>query len=300
MNVHRGGPITIGSAGTTLWQVNNVRLDPGIEKVLNGAANTDTVFAGAIGQKPMLSFETPALATALGLIGFAGALDDEVDIYFPKLANGGILASGSVHTRVKLHNTLGLLRSIAASIGSEANAQYELFATFDGTNGPIEVAHNVAMPSFPNPITPEKFTVGPVEFNGTAIEVQETNFDTGITEYLGRSNGALFTELAAIVERRPEVTLQTLDLGLLSTVGLSGGAQNTVDVWFRALTNQSVPAADTATSHVKIALPKCYAHFGEVTGPENAEAPGQIVLNPINDGANAIATISTGQAIEAE
>ena len=117
------GPITFGSSNPViLWQVDNVRLNPGVERLVQGAQTVDVAFAGAIKQAPMLSFDTPAISRIAAAIDLYGTMFNQVSVYFRQMEHGGSVQSGAKHTKLTLYSTLGLIRRISASQGAEATA----------------------------------------------------------------------------------------------------------------------------------------------------------------------------------
>ena len=100
------GPITFGSSNPViLWQVDNVRLNPGVERLVQGAQTVDVAFAGAIKQAPMLSFDTPAISRIAAAIDLYGTMFD-----------GVAYKNGRVHTHtLVMTSTDGMVRYVRSS-----------------------------------------------------------------------------------------------------------------------------------------------------------------------------------------
>lgn len=288
------GPISFGSATPTiLWQTQNIRVNPGIERLVQAANTTDVVFAGLVKQVPALTFDTPAIARMLGVIGFGGANIDQVDIYFRQMDHGGTIVAGANHVKVSLLDTLGLLRRITASQWQEASASFEIQAAYDGTNIPIAVTTGQSLPAYDNSVI-EKFTVGPAELNSTDLDnIQSFDLDTGITVETDGQDGGPYARLAAIKERQPVITLTTFDAEALSTVGVNGASKDNAIAWLRGLTNKGAPAADTASSHIKFTAADSHVIISDMGDTTT------INIQPVWDGSNDMLAIATGQAIEA-
>ena len=292
MNRFLMGPISFGSSTPTIvWQTSEVRVNPGIERLVQGAQSVDVAFAGAVRQVPMLTFDSPAIARMLGVIGWSGANIDQVDVYFRLLEHGGAVKAGEVHTRVRLYDTLSVLRRIRATQFQEATASFESIAVYDGTNLPLAIANNVALPAY-TAAHIEKFTVGPAEFHGTDVDnVQSIEVDTGITEEIVGKDGDVYARLAAVRERQPSVTVNTFDASALSTIGVGGASKDNAIFFLRALTNKGAPASDSAPSHVKITAVDSHVtieDMGDMTA---------INCQPVWDGSNDALSFETAQAI---
>lgn len=302
MNVHRSGVIAFGATPTYLTQVENISFDPGIENAINTGATVDTIFAGALQSMPMLTFESRALGTALGIIGFAGAVIDPVVVYLPKLASGGTLASGSVHTTITLDNCACYLQSITASQGSEATASFVVLPTYDGSNAPVAVATTVALPTVTQTAT--KFTLGPLEIGTTLYNLQDLTFNSGIDPIRIATRGEVWPRFNGIAQRRPNFTLSTHDVSLLDTIAsdashqpLGKASANTVNIYFRGLTNRGAPQADTAAKHLKIAMTQVFVQPGEVSAANDGAATLSLTGHAVYDGTNAIAAVTADATI---
>lgn len=298
-NVYRGSAVDID--GTRLWQVNNLRVDPRVERVLNGAANVDTVFAAQTQIAPIGSFETPALSAAHSLVPIeSGAAIASAKFYFAKLLQGETVAGSGSHYEMDLNDCLAICRRIRAQQGQEASAEFEFIATYDGSNLPLSVSAAASLPTYSG--TPEKYTLGPVYVGSTMIESQNVEFDTGIEVVAEGHSGQGYPSLAAIAARRPAVTVQTHDLSEITDAILAGaeagGGLETV-VFFRALSNAGGPVADATTSHMSLTFEMELETAGSVSGDEASAAQGELMIHPIFDGTNAIVTVATGVAIAA-
>ncbi len=292
MNRYVLGPISFGSlTPTVIWQVQNVRVNPGIERLVQGAQSVDTAFAAAIKQLPMLSFDSHAIAAMLGVVGFGGANVDRVDVYFRQMEHGGMVAAGAKHLKVTLYDTLSLLRRISANQWAEATSSYDVIGTYNGTNVPIAVTANQALPAY-DAAKIEKFTVGPGALNSVDIDnIQSLEVDTGIREIADGQDGGLYARFAAIHERQPTIRATTFDASALSTVGVGGASKDNAIFFLRGLTQKGQPAADTSAAHVKIAAVDSHVvvtDMGDVT---------TIEARPVWDGTNDLLSFTTAQKI---
>ena len=286
------GPISFGSTNPViLWQVDNVRLNPGIERLVQGAQTVDVAFAGAIKQAPMLSFDTPAISRIAAAIDLYGTTFDQVNIYFRQLQHGGSVQSGSKHTKLTLYSTLGLIRRISASQFSEATASVEIHASYDGTNLPLAITANQSLPAY-SAASIEKFTVGPGELNGTDIDnIQSIDLDTGIALESNGQDGGEYVRFLAVREARPSITATSYNVDELSTIGVGGGSFDNAIFFLRALTNTGAPVADTTAGHVKLTATESHVTISDLGDTAT------INVQPVWDGTNDSVLIETGKAI---
>lgn len=301
MNVFRNGVIAFGAVPTYLTQVENISFDPATEMALNTGATVDTIFAGALQSMATLTFETRALGTALGLIGFAGAKVDPVTLYLPKLAIGGTLESGSVHMSIALDNCACYLQSITASQGSEATASFIVLPTYDGSNVPVALATTAALPTVTQ--TASKYTLGPLEIGTTLYSIQDLTFNSGIDPIRIATRGEVWPRFNGVAQRKPTFTCSTHDLSLLDTLASDAGhsplgkSANAVNVYFRGLTNRGAPEADSAAKHLKVAMTQIFFQPGEVSASNDGAATLSLTGHAVWDGTNAIAALTADSTI---
>lgn len=301
--VYKVHAVTIGTddptspTDITLWQVSTSRASYGIESLIQAANNVDNVFAGAQQQKPMLSIETPALASFLDTVDPDGAAINEVILYLAKMDHGGRVVAGSNHETLTFKQAHVIPRSIRAEQGSEAMLSADIVATFDGTNNPLAHATGVALPTFPDPFTPEKFTVGPVYFNTAAKETQSVNLDFGLKDQQYWRDGELYPRVSAIVNRTTEIAVETHDANLFNTITDDGLSQATVQVHFRRMTNKGSPVADATETHIGFTYASTYIEPQEIGGSDGEALRGSYIVRPINDGTNAYFAMDTTSAI---
>jgi len=289
MNRFAIGPVVIGS--TVLWQTLNVRVNPGIQRLVQSAQRVDTAFAGAIKQLPLLSFDTHAIAKGVGAIGFAGENAATVDVYFRALEHGGTFQAGSKHVKVTLYDTLGILRRIRANQWAEAVASFDVLGVFDGSQEPIAIATDQALPAYTTSDI-EKFTVGPGSLDAVPLDnIQSFELDTGIREVADGQDGGLYARFAAIHERQPIIRVTTFDSSSLHTIDEGGSSQDDATFFLRGLTNKGEPIDDATAGHISIVAKESHvtvSDMGETT---------TIEVQPVYDGTNDLLSITAAQAI---
>jgi len=297
----RPSVIQIGAADPTpdavLWQNTSVRANFGINVHKSGANNQDVTFAGAIGQNPIVSVETTQIKDFLDFCDPDSIAVDQCQIYAEELAHGGGGASGSAHFQTLIDQAHLIPRSLRAEQGSPAVLSFDIVGTYDGTNAPIQINADQALPTFPDPFTPQLWTVGPVFFNTTRIETRSVNIDFGITDEQLSRDGELYARKSVTTARAIMVEVETLNLETLSTVTADGLDQATVKVFFRKLTEQGAPVADATATHIGITLNDTYVSPGELGGSDGQTSTARFTIHPVNNGTDAYFTLDTTQAI---
>lgn len=302
MVIFRSGVVAFGATPTYLIQVENVRLDVGIEVAKNyGGASIQPIFAGSLGATPVATFESRALSAALNIIGFDGAVVDPVVFYFPQLAAVGGYATGATHLSLTLDNCSCFLQSIAGTQRGEANATFVAYPVYDGSNTPVAVNTSATLPSATQTI--EKYTLASIFIGATEYDIEDLTFNTGVNVETHSSKGRTYPSAAVAMSFDPTFEFSTYNMALLDTIGSSashepvGKKADDVGIFFRALTNTGAPAADSAESHLKIAVETSLIQPTETSASTTSPGTQGFTGHCVWDGTNAIATITSGVAI---
>lgn len=295
-------------------QITSSNLDLGIEELVQaGDGKVDPEYAATINQSPVLNFTTPALSKALAIAGINGlGVSTPFDFFFQKVALGGTRATGTNHVKLTFSNGLLLPRRMRATDGSEATIEYDMLAIApDDSNSPLVVAANQALAG--TPLETEKFTVGPVKVAGTLINgITDIDVDFAIQEMMLRGDGSAFPTFAAIQERRPQITLRTLDSLLLSTfkttevVGagttdhhgqIALSAANPGIVSFRKIAQGGVRVNPTSASHVVLTINEGRFTVRNTTATDREAQDNEAMITPTFDSTNDIIAISLAGAL---
>lgn len=297
----KGGPIDIG--GTVVHQITQTRLSPTIERYLNTGGGSNTIFAGVTKVLPVASFDTPALATLLGLVPFFASVAT-VKIYRTKLVHGGLIAAGSVHGMFTLNKTIIVLRSITARQGQAASATFDILAAYDGSNNPVTYADSQAVPAFSGSV--EAFTVGVARSDVLGApatpanaETQSLDINPNITDEAISHSGSAFAEDIILRTMQPEVRMTTLDVDVVTDAAINGTDDANIEFFFRRLKDKSIPYADADTQHLKLSMGDALVALDESSGAEGGVAETTLVWNAVDDGSNPYFAIAASQAIPA-
>lgn len=263
----------------------------------DGSGLVDPKMIATMAQGGGMSFDSLDLATVLSTIdldGFVINATNTFKMYFEKYEEGGTLASaGELMT---VNKGLAVINSINASQGSEATISVSVVPTWDGTNDPI--VNSSAAPS--GTISENiKFTLGKVKLNGSFIEPQSISLDYGYDLITRGKDGDVFPSHVGIRRRVPTITIETLDLGELTTY-LNKGVPMAGDnyFFFRKLSTASVArVADATEEHIKFTINQGQIINGGAGGSKGSEATTSLILKPTWDGSNNILVYDTTAAI---
>lgn len=203
--------------GSVYIPAGNVSIDPGLQALVEGAGGSIDVTVAAVGgTKPVVTFSTPALGTAAGVASNAPVsvgTGSTLVLYFAKLLHGGTYASGSVHTTVTINDGALVCNRVNGEVGKAALADYTVWATFDGTNDPYEIATDVALPTAD--LLSEIYVVhsAVISYLSTSVQakLQRATVDMGWSQTQERCGADIHPTFAAVMRMEPQFTLETND-----------------------------------------------------------------------------------------
>jgi hypothetical protein len=270
-----------------------LEVNPAIEQMLNYGGRIDTTFAALMRTRPMVTFSTYNLGL-LSTIGISGAAITATFVaYFTKYAHGGT-RTDSAAVSFTVNDGLIVLRRVRASHGGEAVAEFEVYATYDGTNNPVVPASGATVPADATAVV--KYTLGPLKYGSVALEMQDAEFDLGAQVIRSGYNGESFDRLAAIANRQPVFRGRTLDLAIATSLtGL--GASAAAVLFFRKKTNKGNTEADASAVHLKLTATGAYWAWGAASAGEGSEAGMDVQASLIWDLTNAVVAIDLASAI---
>lgn len=292
MNLYTIAGITI--EGTTYRQFRSITVDPGIEKMVNTGGQVDAVFSAIQRMRPLARFTSNNLALFLALAGAAPtAISGTIVLYFAKLTHGGT-RSYTACVSVTINDGMLVLRRASAGHQEEGEAEYEIYATYDGTNVPIILATGATCPAESAAVA--KFTAGPFKIGTTTIETQRVELDTGFDIGQYGHSGEIYDRAVCVLTRKPTLSIDTFDLGAISTLTALGTGDD-VTMYFRKKSNQGGNVADATEEHIGLTATVAHITPGEIGGSEGQPTSGRIHCQLIFDLTNPIYAIDTTAAV---
>ncbi len=297
----------LGVSDIFIKGISNQSIDPAIEEMLLASDGmVDSSFVAVGKQEPAITFDTTMIASVLAKIGISGlkiAADiDEpgVEFWFQKVAKGGTREAGSNHLKMTVAEGILVPRQLRATHGggTPASLSMECKPSWDGTNDPIVIAASQALSGTPG--VSEAFTCGPVKINGSAVPgVQDITIDFGITLFVLSSDGQIWPTFIAIQDRKPKITISTLEALVLNTFGLSGAAQAETDsvIYLRKIAQGGTRVANNVAEHISFTVDEGLIKPTAISGAHGQQQTAGIEIIPTYDDANAILAVNTATTI---
>lgn len=266
-------------------------------------------FASIVAQAPKLLFSTLNIAAALDIVGVMGHIVGAVDqvpnllsAYYQQFAPGASRMATSVNQRCDITAGIIVPRTLSVSGNGDATLSYEAFAIFDGTNIPLIVTPDVALPAVADA---ERFAIGPVTLESIPIpQVTGIDIDFGLSVIALTDGGEIYPTMACIQTVAPKITIKGIDPDWLADaviplLGLPITQANTTIFLRKRLFGQTFVLDETA-EHVSFTAGGI-AHIEEAVGGSGQDpATCSLVVTPIWDGTNDVIVVDTSVAIEEE
>jgi hypothetical protein len=261
-----------------------------------------------VAQQNSAMFETLHIAQALAICGLTGlrikaATEGKtgVTFYAKKQQEGGTRASGSVHDSFNYKEGIIVPRRLVCEHQGNARIEYEILATWDGTNLPVVIGTSIALPTNPN--APELFTLGPIALgiDGDPVaftQVRSFELDFGVNAETIGADSDIWDTFARIADIQPSIVLRGLDKNWFSAtkVPLTGAKiehADTTIVLRKRLLGSGTFYSDAEAEHIGITA----AGMAVVDTPMdvNGNQVGETSIRfPLNyDGTNLPAVIDT-------
>ena len=173
-------------------------------------------FQALYAQNPMAEFGTRAIAAALAACGLTGtALTSGAPflLYSQKQTEGGTRTSGSNHRTWTINEGLIYPRRIVCEHQGDATIEYQVLATYDGTNEPVVPGESAALEA---PTDAERFTIGPITlYDGSNSHVMDhckrIEIDLGVQAETVGADSDIWPTNCRIIEIQPSITLVGID-----------------------------------------------------------------------------------------
>lgn len=300
MQVYKLSAIVINS--TQINVLDNVSLDPEFEMAMERAAGEVSPSHVAImSMAPSISFRTKEVAKVLGVVSPLTGLcfpTGTVVCYFAQKGKCAPTLGAGNHVSATFASGLVVVESISADQAGDAVLEGKIYAIWNESDPIVQFSDSANLPS--NITVSEKFTLGPVNINGTAIDdVQSVRWDFSPQVERTSATGQAYPTMVNLETINPMIRVGFLDASRLADYALglaqSGSATNS---YLRKMANMGSRVADATAQHVKFAFAASQGMhvWGPYGGSNSQHTRGELLLYPIG-GTNPIATISPAIAI---
>lgn len=252
---------TNSTSAVTLGAV--LRQGVGIETMVEREPTSGEAYArwaSIHGQRFRSSLATKALKAAFALCGMSGlAITSDgshpgLVLYGQKQADGSSRASGSVHRSFTIAKGLIVPTRLTVEHQGDAELEYLILPTFDGTNDPVVAAGSVALPTAPTDT--ERYSLGPIALGGvTFAGFTRLSIDFGVSAQTIGAESAVWDPFARIEHFMPSIEVSGLHVtwwgsSYVPTTGLICTHANS-SIFLRKRKAHSTFEADNSNNHGK-------------------------------------------------
>lgn len=210
------------------------------------------------GQEPEGNFSTIQIARALAACGLTGTalsgLTGGLKFYLRQRADEAARSAGSVHNKYSLQEGIVYPESLTCDHQGTATLQYKVVVTYDGTNNPIVVAINQALPA--GLADDQQFTLGTMQVGGVTFDhVRQFTINFGLTPRIVGVDSDVWSQHVSFDEIKPSINLtginpQWFGASGIPHVGLACTHANTI-LYLRKRLAKSTFTPDGTAEHVK-------------------------------------------------
>ena len=280
----------INTAGGLLDHIVDQNLDTGLNEIVtNPDGKVYGEFAATLSARPVTSFTTTGIASALAIIGVEFyAIAAAADMYMQKMTNFGKRAGATSHVKLSVNPGMIIPRTLTADQDDLARLTCDLIPiSSDGSTTPIAITGSQSLAG--TPATDEQYTVGAASLNNSTVDgVQSVTVDFGVQESIQAGKGLPYATFCGIMRIAPIVTIRTFDAALLATYAVPGAAiSSATNVTFRQIVQGAVPNGTTKTLTV---------NEGRISARQIQVAEGEaniiVQVTPTYNGTNAPLVLS--------
>lgn len=220
-------------SGASAWRdIRTQTLNPQLTTFLLGASGTGYNTFVAVSQiTPIIDFTSGDIKRILAALTnqIALAISSDFYIWFQKLAEGGVRASGANHYKGTIVSGMVIPVSLRLSDGQPAELSAQVILTSaDGSTSPLTLASGESLVS--GAAAAEGWTLGPVSLNGTTLEgVEEVTINFGITPVTLGASGMVYKTFAGVMSINPTISITAAGIDEFLSWGLDGIAQGASD-----------------------------------------------------------------------
>ena len=287
--------------GSIYIPISQATPSPQVEAIVQGAGGSvDPTVSAVGGTMPIMTFNTPALGTALGACSFAPTQitsGTTVVVYFAQMGEGTYV-SGANHKSITINEATLFLSRVSGERGKPAVAEYKLLATYDGTNAPFVVGESVSLPSAD--LLSELYSVCCAvisygESSSVQVKLNSASLDCGVGEMQERSGATIHPTISAVMKQEPVITLDTMDIAtMLAVAGIDPLVSTGTVIYFAKYNG---PSYASGSVHIGITANDPLVVLKTMSGKQDETATMSYEGHAIYSDSTAPITISTTTAL---
>lgn len=259
--------------------------------ILHGGSQIDPGFVGVPRSSPQLDFTTTQIKAALaalgGIAGIAIAASNAM-FFWSKTAAGGLRAAGAVNGKGTIVSGYVFPVRITATLTSCEISYLVVMLSADGTAAPIAFVYNVALDAVSGPAA-EAYVLGAVTINGNAVDgLTGVDVDFGFNPTV--IGGLQYGTACGAAKRNPRITIQSTDISLFESVGITGAAQGVTDSVINL--DDMSEGSIRGTTPITMTIDEGHIGVDGIRGADGELLGQEIVYTPTYDGTAAWAVLS--------
>lgn len=292
---------TAEASAVKVGNITNLALPPGIATASPQSGSLYDYFRSIVSEAFVAAITTESIAQILDTLGaiakcitFDGTHPGVV-MYGEKHDECLGRASGSVHNTYTIEDGLLVPLTLECSHGANATISMNAIAT-KGTNDPVQMAYNVALPT--GVTSDEVFGLGVCKVGGQQLDnVQSVSIDFGIQTMTKSGAGELAPQWASPSKIRPVISVTTTDPTIVDAAKLDieGTTALHTDTIFqlrkRAAYGKYV--ADATTEHIEITAAGLITIDQMHSASGESDAAVTIKIEGVHDGTDVPLVIDT-------
>lgn len=269
-----------------------------------GRAYPEQITVNSIKPRMMFtSLDIPKVITAFGLTGrklTEGVSKPGLAMIQAKYSDG-VLASGSVHRRLRFPLCFAKGNRITVSHRQDAMIESEAFAIYDGTNLPVLVEGSQALPTLPS--TSGRWTIGKITIGGYLLTCNvQVDIDFGFNIDAFGCNSDIYDTHLHVNTIQPKIMITALDIegfdgSNIPLIGKAATQLNTAIYLRKRSASVAGFVADATAEHIKITAAGTAVWTEVHNTQDNQKAQAQLQLHCAWDGTNAPIVFDTASAI---
>jgi hypothetical protein len=168
--------------------------------------------------------QVKALLTAISAKGGDIETLGGINLYFQQYKQGGLRETEALHRKVTIAKGVIVPRTLTVSYRQDATLSYEILIIGDGTNAPVLITDNVALPTVtvePPPSGIEdrvRYSLGDIKVGGITLEgVRQVTIDFGLDAKTEGADSDVIDSFACIETWKPEARISGVNLEWLSS-----------------------------------------------------------------------------------
>lgn len=254
-------------------------------------------------QNPVATFRCVALQDILDQVGLTGLAiaNNGVEIFAQEFEEGATVKSGANHRKFLVNEGIIVPRRLICDHQQDAELEYDILPTYDGTNDPVIESDSNALPTAPS--DNERFTIGAFTIESIVCgQITRVEIDFGILARVASADSDRYNTHASIRAIEPVITLTGTDLQWLKSTNIprTGKAvthANTKMYLRKRSTNAAGFVANGTAEHIKLTAAGMAAIEGVFEDNDDEPSGITLTLTTNYDGSNAPITINTASAI---